>query len=86
MKTIKELRNEGAISDRAYKTILRNAVTDINYLFGCKRLDYIFDKNIETNEVLDMTVKDLFDMIGEERIKRWRNCGTKCFNELKGLI
>lgn len=86
MKTIIELRNEGSISSRVYNAILRNAASDINYLCKYKSLDRICGRTIDTNEILNMTIKDLFDLLGEDRISHWRGLGQKGLSELKGLI
>lgn len=86
MKTIIELKNEGKISNRVYNAILRHAAIDINYLCKYKSLDRICGRTIDTNEVVNLTVKDLFDILGEERIAHWRSLGQKGLGELKGLI
>ena len=85
MKTIIELKNEGKISNRVYNAILRYAAIDINYICKYKSLDRINGRTIDTDEVLNLTVKDLFDMLSEERIAHWRGLCQKRFKRIKGF-
>ncbi len=85
MKTIMELRTEGKLSTRMFNIIARNAVSDINYLMKYKRLNRVC-YGVELDEVVNMSINDLFDLFGEDRIRHWRGLGPKGLEELKGLI
>ena len=85
MKTINELDHEGLMSTRLWNCIYRNAAADLNELRGLDR--YGRSPGCVTEEdVFNMSIKDLFDLIGEDRIKRWRCLGAKTLAEMKGLI
>lgn len=89
MKSIKELRNEGKISKRTYNVIRQRTLSEINYRFGYKRLtlsDLLNNREVKSNEVTDLTVKEIFDLFGENEMLRWRGLGSKGLSELKSLI
>ena len=81
--TIYELRQAGKISSRVYNAIMKNAAIEIDYMFGYKRWK---DTMVSSDEIGNLTVNELFELIGEERISHWRNLGQKSLDELNGLI
>ena len=89
MKTIKELRTEGKISSRAYNAINSRVASELNHKFGYRRYtlgDVLNNREVTNQEVLDITIKDLFEMFDEKVIARWRGIGQKTVSELKSLM
>ena len=86
MKTLLQLRDEGLLSVRLQHTIARNS-SRINNLFNYGgRLDHIRGNWISYGEFMQLTVRDLFDLFGEDGIARWYGMGPKRLEELKGLL
>ena len=65
IKTIKDLHDEGLMSNTLYNLIFRKT---------------------DSITVNTFTVKDLFDLFGEDEIMQWRCMGPKRMEELKGLL
>lgn len=75
MKTIKQLRDERAMSAVLYKGILRNVCFAMSS----------YGKSMYYDEVKNLTVKDVLDMFSESEILRWKGISTKSLEELKSL-
>ena len=82
METIKELYNEGRLSARAHNAILRN----VHWSFS--RIIYAYDvAHRVSHEFADnITIKTLFELYGEDGIKKWKGVGAGVMEELKGLL
>lgn len=77
MKTLNELKEEGLMSVGLYNSIFRGIWYD-KYFSGLKPVEI-------SKEIGELTVKDIFDLFGEERILKWRYIGPKKMKELKSL-
>lgn len=81
MKTIRELRNEGLISTRLYRALIRGITFDGKFTV---KGNYRWE--IDRPNGNDLTVKDIFELWSNEEILKWRGMGQASFEELKGLI
>ena len=82
MKTIKELKNEGLISTRLYRSLIRGITFDDKF----KVVNKIYKWDVDRPNGNDLTVKDIFELWSEDEIMKWRGLGSSCMSELKGLI
>lgn len=81
MKTIMELKNEGLISTRLYRSLVRGISFDNKFIVKGN-----FRWEIDRPNANELTVKDIFDLWSEEEILKWRGLGQSCLSELKSLI
>lgn len=83
MKTIKELKDEGLMSARLYRALLRGICFDRKFLvirrdqWGLKEFDFP-----NGNE---LTINDVLELWSEKEILHWRGIGKTSFEELKSL-
>lgn len=81
MKTIMELKNEGLISTRLYRALIRGISFDNKFIVKGN-----FRWEIDRPNGNELTVKDIFDLWSDEEILKWRGLGQSCLSELKSLI
>jgi hypothetical protein len=83
MKTIKQLREEGTLSYRTYKALVRGMCCDTK--LASRRLNGTWN-HIDSDEYRELTVKDVFDLFTENEMMKWKGFGPTALNELKGLV
>lgn len=82
MKTIRELKDEGLISTRLYRALIRGITFDDKF----KVVNKVFKWDVDRPNGNDLTVKDIFELWSDEEIMKWRGMGQSSFEELKSLI
>ena len=82
MKTLEQLKEEKLISIRLYRALIRG----ITYYSDLSSYGWYVSKPLRTEEITQLTVKDILELFDESTISKWRGIGEKSLNELKGLI
>lgn len=80
MKTIRELKNEGLISTRLYRALIRGISFDDKF-----KVKGNFRWEIDRPNGNDLTAKDIVELWSDEEIMKWRGMGLTCLKELKSL-